>query len=66
MSTAEDKAIVLIARDLYRAMPDNRIVPSDGERELWGEVDCTEQYKFCERIARHIVKKSGSTFVDLD
>ncbi len=66
MTKAEETAITAVARDLYRRMPDAYPVPNDERGELWGEVDYTDHYKFCERIAHHIVKKSGSTFVDLD
>jgi hypothetical protein len=41
---------------LYRLMPGAPRAPSDEEGNvLWGEVEHTEQYAFCEQVAFEIV-----------
>lgn len=66
MTPAQKAAAQAIARDLYRVMPTGTVLPKEGTVELWGEVDDCPEFLFCERIAEHIVRNSGATFVDRD
>jgi hypothetical protein len=53
-----DERVHEVARRLYQAMPGAERVPHDdltGEK-MWGEVEDTQHYQFCEQIAREIRK----------
>ena len=39
---------------LYRSMPGAPHVPTEDGQAMWGEVDNTEHWQFCEQIARMI------------
>lgn len=60
--------IDLMTKNLYEAMPGSQHVPHDpivGDK-LWGEVEHTPHYEFCNLVATLIVKNSGVTYVDPD
>ena len=44
-----------IAKDLYNTMPGAPPVPRDRDGVYWGEVEDTEHWRFCYRIACAIV-----------
>jgi hypothetical protein len=62
----KEKRIQIMARYLYERMPGARPVPTDEDRRLWGEVDGTDEYAFCEGIARLIESADAHTHVDHD
>ncbi len=47
--------------ELYRAMPGARLPPHETDRGyLWGEVEGTEEWVFCNTIARLIISSRKS------
>lgn len=48
-----------MTRNLYEVMPGAEPPPRDERGALWGEVDCTPHYEFCNLIANLIVKNSA-------
>lgn len=40
---------------IYTEMPDAVMPPSDERGKLWGEVEGTQQWAFCEQIAFEII-----------
>ena len=45
-----------LAQRLYASMPGAEQPPSDERGKLWGEVEHTEHYQFCEQIAVEIIR----------
>ena len=52
---AKQGAVYNTAKDLYLAMPGACPPPHDERGALWGEVEGTPEWLFCEAIARAIV-----------
>jgi hypothetical protein len=56
----EDRTdFVEMVRRLYDEMPGAEHAPRDERGKLWGEVEHTPHYQFCEQIAREIFRASG-------
>lgn len=45
-----------LAQRLYGEMPGAEQPPSDERGKLWGEVEHTQEYLFCEQIALEIIR----------
>lgn len=45
-----------MARRLYEEMPGAEQPPRDERGKLWGEVEHTREYVFCEQIALEIIR----------
>jgi hypothetical protein len=52
-----------IARRLYGVMPDAQMPPADQGTGmyLWGEVESTPRFEFCQQIAREILRVNRAT-----
>jgi hypothetical protein len=56
-----EQRVTLIARRLYEQMPDARMPATDPEGfRYWGEVEGTQQWAFCEAIAREISEAASN------
>jgi hypothetical protein len=67
MTPEQKDAAMYMAQDFYQSMPGAPPVPIDSVRGyLWGEVEGTEHWAFCETIARRIVSWSGRAIVKPD
>lgn len=45
-----------VARRLYEEMPGAEQPPRDERGKLWGEVEHTEHFRFCEQVALEIIR----------
>jgi hypothetical protein len=63
---AKQAAILRITNNLYGSCPNAAPVPVENGVQLWGEVENTPEYEFCNSIANLIVRHSALTFVDQD
>jgi hypothetical protein len=66
MIDAQRAAAKRMAQDFYRVMPGAPLVPVGDQGQMWGEVEFTEHYLFCELIADRIVRYSAAVFVEPD
>lgn len=63
---AKAKREMILTHYLYDRMPGAEPPPVDERGKLWGEVENTPHYEFCNAIASLIVQNSSATFVEPD
>lgn len=55
-----------IARRLYPQMPGAPKPTCEQGVLVWGEIECTEHWQFCQQIAKEIINASGRTYLERD
>lgn len=66
MSRDAEKRIQIMAQYLYDRMPDAPRVPTEGGFKMWGDVEGTPHYEFCEAIANLLERVDVRTHVKAD